>query len=221
MNKTFIILGYGIPGDISEDENYNIYLKLAFNAIFDISSKENSIPNIIFCGGKTDMLEPYERTEAAEMIKLFDLLIKREQCREFTKDWKLIAEDESISTLENLMFAKDVIEKEKIEAGKINLIFEATRTNRIKTLAAKVFDSKVDFIPFDFSQSAQRYASRELIEEKENIILNHDMMFLDKKISFEEYHHPYTERLRLLRMEPGSHDEAVKKLWKKYLHNTN
>ncbi|KKQ44486.1 MAG: hypothetical protein US63_C0026G0005 [Candidatus Moranbacteria bacterium GW2011_GWC2_37_8] len=218
MNNIFVISGYGIPRDIIKDENYNIYLKMAFNAIFDISAKEKIAPVIIFCGGKTDMLEPYERTEAEEMIRLFDILMNRKQCKEFTGDWKLVAESKSISTLENLIFAKEIIEKENIEFEKINLIFEFTRYSRIKTLAANVFNDEVNCIPFDFSQNAQRYAKVELIQEKENNILKYDMLFIDKKISFEEYHDLYLERLRILRVQPENHDEAVKKLWEKYIN---
>lgn len=218
MNNVFIILGYGIPKDILEDENYNIYLKMAFNSIFDISTKEKTAPVIIFCGGKTDMLEPYERTEADEMLRLFDALMNRGHCKEITKDWKLIAEDRSISTLENLIFAKEVIEKEKLQSREIYLIFEATRFNRIKTLSEKIFDNEVGLIPFDFSQNAQRYAKVELIQKKENNALKFDMLLIGKEISFEEYHDMYLKKMGILRTHPKNHDEAVKKLWEKYIN---
>ena len=217
MNNIFIILGYGIPREILEDENYNLYLKLAFNAIFDETSKEKTPPVVIFCGGKTDMLEPYDRTEAQEMIKFFSSLMQREQCRKFTKGWNLIAEKESISTLENLIFAKNIIDNEKLE-GKINLIFETTRFNRIKTLSEKIFDKEINLIPFDFSQNAQRYAKVELIQKKENNALKFDTLLIGKEISFEEYHDMYLKKIRILRTQPKNHDEAVKKLWEKYIN---
>jgi len=84
MNDIFLVFGYGIPKNILKDENYNFYLKIVFNRIYDITSKSKSKKTLIICsGGKTDMFKPYKRTEADEMIRL---LKKNKQKTIFKKD---------------------------------------------------------------------------------------------------------------------------------------
>jgi hypothetical protein len=74
--NVFIIFGYSpIPQDVMNDENYNIYLKVAFNYIYSIAArKKKNEPIILFCGGNTDTIPPYQRTEAEELSKLFKSL---------------------------------------------------------------------------------------------------------------------------------------------------
>ena len=84
MKNIFLILGYGIPKNISKDGNYNFYLKIVFNRIFEITIKKCLIePLVILSGGKTDCFSPYARTEAEEMTKLFNKLKnKKNNCKE-------------------------------------------------------------------------------------------------------------------------------------------
>ena len=44
MKNIFLVFGYGIPKNILKDENYNFYLKMVFNKIYDLATK-NDIKN--------------------------------------------------------------------------------------------------------------------------------------------------------------------------------
>lgn len=91
MNNIFLVFGYGVPKNILKDENYNFYLKIVFNKIYDLVVKNKIYkPITICCGGETDMFKPYKRTEADEMIKLFKTLIEeRPFLKSTTKSWLL------------------------------------------------------------------------------------------------------------------------------------
>ncbi|EKE18837.1 MAG: hypothetical protein ACD_9C00216G0001, partial [uncultured bacterium] len=56
------------------------------------------------------------------------------------------------------------------------------------------------------------------IQKKENNALKFDMLLIGKEISFEEYHDMYLKKIGILRTHPKNHDEAVKKLWEKYIN---
>lgn len=97
MKNSFLIPGYGVPKNILKDENYNFYLKIILNAIFDLTVKKKQEKSvIIFSGGKTDCYRPYKRTEADEMIKLFRSLINHARLGAVTKNWQLIPEKKSV-----------------------------------------------------------------------------------------------------------------------------
>jgi len=75
MNNIFLIFGYGIPKNILKNENYNFYLKMVFNRIYDIIVKTKVRKPLVICsGGKTDIFKPYNRTEAEEIIKFLKKL---------------------------------------------------------------------------------------------------------------------------------------------------
>ncbi|MDD3006946.1 MAG: hypothetical protein PHX30_05220 [Candidatus Pacebacteria bacterium] len=110
MDGIFLILGYGIPKDIFEDLEYRSYLAVAFNNIFEYArGHEEEKIHIIFCGGKTDMLAPYKRSEAGEMKKYFEYLEKRKFVKKQTRTWKTYCDMTSLSTLENLLNAQKII----------------------------------------------------------------------------------------------------------------
>jgi hypothetical protein len=215
MNNLFIVLGYGVPKDIFKDENYNLYLKLAFNNIFDIVSKNNFSTKIIFCGGKTDCFKPFDRTEAEEMIKFFNYLKNRDYVEKQTKNWKLIPEKKSVSTLENLIFCKDIIKNKDIKHSSINIIFEKSRKRRIKTLAQKIFKSEIKLLPLDFNQSETRFIDQNFINKKEKTVLEYDLKSLKNEEYFNKAHKIYLEKLSILRnTEPKNREKAIEKWWK-------
>ena len=111
MKNVIIIFGYGIPKNILKDENYNFYLKMIFNKIYDLSTKKSIDDNpIIICsGGKTDIYKPYHRSEAEEMIKFFKAFTKKPYLKEITKKWNFVAEKTSLSTLENFLNTKKIL----------------------------------------------------------------------------------------------------------------
>jgi uncharacterized SAM-binding protein YcdF (DUF218 family) len=161
MNDIFLVFGYGVPKNILKDENYNFYLKMVFNKIYSFVAKNNiDKPIIITCGGETDMLKPYKRTEADEMIKLFSAIInERLFLKPISNKWLFIPENKSLSTLENLLNSNKIIQKRKIKKANFFIFCEQTRERRIKVLAKKILDKNYNFlvVPIDFDVSVNRY----------------------------------------------------------------
>jgi len=222
MNDVFLVFGYGIPKDILKDENYNFYLKMVFNKIY-----ENAVINtdtklkIIFCGGETDMFKPYKRNEADEMIKFFTAVIKqRPFLNPITKNWLFISEKESLSTLENLIYSKKIIQKRKIKKANFFIFCEQTREKRIKIIVKKIFDKNYNFqvVPIDFDVSANRYLSPDFLAKKEKAELEHSLWALQNPENLKKHHEVFVERIGYLRKAgPKVHVEAVKKWWEQKL----
>ena len=217
LNNIFLVFGYGVPKNILKDENYNFYLKMVFNRIYDLVAKNKIVkPVVIFSGGKTDCHKPYKRNEADEMIKLFRLLSKRPFLKEATKDWFFISEKRSLSTLENFLYCKEIILKRKIKKANLYIFCEQTRKRRIKISARKMFNKNytVHVIPIDFDISLNRYLDPKFIIRKEREELKHTLWALQKYKNLKEHHKLFKEKIKFLRgHKPNKHAEAVKKYW--------
>ncbi len=224
MNNIFLILGYGVPKNILKDENYNFYLKTAFNKIYDIVAK-NKIdkPIIIACGGPTDILKPYKRTEAEKMIKLFDAIIKkRPSLKPITKNWLFIPEKKSLSTLENLLNSKKIIQKRKIKKAGLFVFCEQTREKRIKILVKKIFDKNYISLvmPIDFDMSVNRYLPAEYLNKKEKAELKHSLWVLGNPKNLKKHHKIFGEKMEYFRKAGHkTHVNAVKEWWDENLGN--
>lgn len=216
MNKNFVILGYGVPSSITEDENYNIYLKTVFNNIFDLASEDKAV--IIFSGGKTDLVKPYKRTEADEMAKLFTRLMKRSFLRKETKDWQIMARNKPISSLENLLEVKDIIREKKL-SGELIVFCEQSRAAKVSRLIQVIFKGKkVKIIPIDFDNSINRYDNN-IIRKKENKELQFAIWALKNEKNLEKHHQMYLEKLNYLRKAMKSERDfgKIRKWWEKEL----
>lgn len=203
MNNIFLIFGYGVPKNILKDKNYNFYLNVIFNRIYDITRKENiKNPIIITCGGPTDLIKPYKKTESQEMLKWFDFKIKSKSfLKSITKNWIFLKENKSLSTLENLLNSKYIISKRKINKANIFVFCEMTRQRRIKILAKKVFvrKYKVRIIPIDFDMSINRYISLKDIAKIERLGIKYALWALQSKNNFKRFHKIFEEKLEYLR----------------------
>jgi len=213
MNQTFIILGYGIPKNIFKDDNYRFYLNMVFNKIWDIGSSSNSKPLIIATGGKTDCFKPYKRTEAQEIIKYLKSLANRSFVKIQTKSWKYIPEDKSLSSLENIIFCKKLLDKIH-DHGKINIFCEQTRVPRVTKIAKKLLKSSFKIIPIDFDVTSNRYHDPEFLNKKEKTELQHINWALSNPKNLKKHHLMFKEKIEFLRKEGiKNHPEAVKKWW--------
>lgn len=215
-----------MPKDIFKDEKYNFYLKIVFNKIYSIVIKNNiTKPIIIFCGGNTDGLKPYKRTEADEMIKFFATMIKEQPfLKSLTRNWIIVSEKESLSTLENLINSKKIIAKRKIRKANLFIFCEQTRENRIKVLARKIFDKNYNFQiePIDFDVSANRYLSPEYLSKKENTELKHSLWALQSPENLKKHHKVFEEKFEYFRkMGYKAHVNAVKEWWDQKLKELN
>lgn len=222
MNNIFLVFGYGIPKDILKDENYNFYLKTVFNKIYDASVKNKSAKSLIICcGGETDVIKPYKRNEADEMIKFFAALIKKRSFLDpVIKNWIFVSEKKSLSTLENLINSKKIIGRRKTGKADFFIFCEQTREKRIKVLAKKVLGKNCNFqiIPVDFDISSNRYLPSGFLEKKERLELKHSLWALRSPENLEKYHKVFAEKMEYLRKAgPKAHVRAVKKWWEQKL----
>ena len=171
---------------------------MVFNKIYSFVVK-NKIdkPIIITCGGETDMLKPYKRTEADEMIKLFGALIKeRPFLKPITKNWLFIPENKSLSTLENLLNSNKIIQKRKVKKANFFIFCEQTREKRIKVLANRILEKNYNFlvVPIDFDVSANRYLPTEYLVKKESAELQHSLWALQSPENLKKYHKVFEEK---------------------------
>lgn len=222
MNNIFLIFGYGVPKDILKDENYNFYLKIVFNKIYDIVTKNNiDNPIIITCGGKTDMFKPYHRTEADEMIRFLESFIQERQfLQPITKNWSFIPESKSLSTLENLLNSLSIVQNKEIRKANFYIFCEQTRQKRIKVLAKKVFDKDASFliIPIDFDVSANRYLPTEYLAKKEKLDLKYSLWALQSPENLKKHHKVFEEKMEYIRK--AGHKKSIstlKEWWDKKL----
>jgi ribosome-interacting GTPase 1 len=208
-----------VPKNIFTNRNYQSYLIGAFNKIYDLSAANRTKPMIIFCGGKTDCFKPYRRTEEEEMIRFFKQLAAQPFVKNKTKNWRLVGEGISISTLENLLFSKRIIDKKKIHKANIYIFCETTRERRIKMLAGKIFGKnfKCRVISIDFDVSSNRYLDPKFIVKKEKAEMKHALWSLKSPANLKKHHQVFVEKLDYFRKEGGNHPDAVKKWWDKKL----
>lgn len=221
MKNAFLIFGYGIPKDILKDENYGMYLKTAFNRIYDASAKsKDKAPLIIFCGGKTDIRKPYLRTEAQEMMRFFkELITQRPYLKTTTAKWKFATEKNSISTVENLLFSKMITDKKK--SGHITVFCEYAREKRIATLAKKIFGNKCNMSveAIDFDVSPNRYLGQEFLARKEKMELEKALWALKSPANMKKYRALFEERLRRFRTAgPKSHTQEIQAWWEEQIN---
>lgn len=212
--KTFIICGYGIPEDIRKDQNYLSYLHVAFNHIFTLAKNEPAL--IIPCGGPTSCTPPYTGTESEPIGVYLEVLMRRDTMNGAADAWRIVREDTSLSSLENILFAKRIMEN---EGGTEAVLFcEETRVARNRETMKKVFADiphQVEGIDFDISKN--RYLREDIVERKESAEREHAMWALQSKENLAKHHAFFEEKFRLLRrwQEEGmSHVDAVTRWYK-------
>lgn len=210
----FFVLGYGIPRDILTDQNYEIYLRTVFNAIFDTCAKTKSwSATVVFSGGKTDMVAPYRRTEAQEMKRAFQVLMKRPAVKQQVKAWKLVLEAGSLSTLDNFVYIKQLMDGQTLSAKQITIFCEQTRFVRVKALAQTLF-AGAHVHPVDFDQSANRYLEPAILERLSSEGLKLDRWALKNEQNIAKHRELFKEKLVFLRKAgPDAHVDAVRRWW--------
>lgn len=220
MSHCFLVLGYGIPKDILKDENYSLYLKSVFNRIYArCAEDEETHPVIIFSGARTDLFKPYRRTEAQEMIKLFKTLLQRPSLKTQTRGWKLIAETKAYSTLDNMLYAKQILERRKLEHAPLTVFGEETRKKRITALAKEIFKNP-HIETIDFDQSSNRYLDPSFLEEKETNGLSFDLWALRDPAQLQKHRKLFKEKFAFLRtVKHQNHAQAIKAWWERELQN--
>lgn len=209
-----------MPEDIFNDDGYNIYLKTVFNKIYDIVTKNNiQKPLIMFSGGHTDTIKPYNRIESEEMLKFFNKIItKNPLLKKITKNWSFSTEKQSLSTLENCINTKKIIDKIKIQSANVFIFCEQTREKRIKGISKIIFQKahKIKIVPIDFDVSDNRYLDPKIIKERENSSIKYSLLALKSRRSMKEHHESFKDKIKYLReFDSDSQIKALKNFWTK------
>lgn len=211
----FIVCGYGIPVDIEKDANYPMYLRLIFNRVYQ--QARGAEVSIIPCGGPTNCNPPYEGTEAHMIGAYLKSLMERKDVVASTASWNILEEDQSLSTLENLVFAKRVIDQHSL-SGDITIFCEFTRTQRVRVFADSIFEGRsirIEGIDFDISKN--RYLDPEVLEKKEALGLKEGLWTLQESVRLERHHEFFEKKFEFLRRRQAeglSHVEAVEEWFK-------
>jgi len=195
MKNVYLVCGYGIPKNILKDENYNFYLKIIFNHIFDRNLLN---PIVIFSGGKTDLNKPYKKTEAEEMSRLFVKLQNRSFLKRRTHGWHLFNERQSLSTVGNLLLTKKMLKNKNLKPYLITIFCEKTKKQRVTELAENIYGKslkKVEAIDFDISKN--RYD--DIIKEVEKNQILFDLWALKSKQNLKQHNKQCKEKLKFFK----------------------
>jgi hypothetical protein len=207
---TFIICGYGTPDDIRKDQNYVTYLHIAFNNIYSQVAGQKAA--IIPCGGPTRCEAPFDQTEAGTIAAYLKELMSREQLASHTNNWNILPEEQSLSTLENLVFAKRIMDEQNIQ-GPITIFCEATRPKRLEAFAKQIWpNGNVTINAIDFDVSKNRYIDPEILEKKETLATKEGLWTLEDPERLERHHEFYERKFAFLRKRQSerlSHVDAV------------
>lgn len=206
----YILCGYGLPKDISTDANYQTYLHIAFNHVFSHSANQPAA--IIPCGGPTSCEPGHDGTEAEKMADYLQQMMQRDELIGPTQQWQIILENTSLSSLENQLFARDVMQRNNI-AGPITVFCDATRAKRIGIITKKIHaPNPVTIVPIDFDVSLNRYANLEAIAEKEAFGIKENLWTLEDPERIKHHHQLFEEKFAFLRKRQSeglSHVDAV------------
>lgn len=217
---TYLVLGYGIPKELAADDNYRRYLGVAFNTVFAESQARPQDPvTIICCGGPTDCFPSFRRTEAQEIATFLKGLAARPSCKTVTKRWKFLLERRSLSTLENLVYARETLRDKGLTGQSVTIFCEAVRAPRVRALARRLFPGlKCHVVPTDFDLSSNRYLDPVFLKKKERAVAKLEDWALQDPAHMKKYHQAFADKLRFLREAgPERHAEALKEWWEKRL----
>lgn len=224
MRDLYLILGYGIPDNILKDKAYRRYLTHAFDAIaHETKGMHREPPHIIFSGGPTDCRKPFKRTEAREMIRLFRLLTNRSSARSRARTWQLIPETRALSTVENLVYTKTLLQKHRIKARRLHIFCEYTRRRRVGILARKAFGPRYSIAvrAIDFDTGPNRFAAPNFLRHKERAELLEARKALESSSAAQRHHRLMQDKIRFLRNARNmSHSEAVARWWTSQIQRT-
>lgn len=212
----YIINGYGIPESNQEDSNYTTYLTIIFNSIFSDASNQEAV--IIPSGGPTSCTPPFDGTEASYIAGRLNNMMHQDFLAQQTSNWRIIEEGRSLSSLENLLFAKEIIDKEQL-SGPISVFCESTREKRIQE-TANIILGEASVRAIDFDNTKNRYADPELIQEKEQRALHENLWTLESTERLKVHHQIMEQKFTFLRDKQAqgmTHVDAVAEWYKEAL----
>lgn len=137
--------------------------------------------------------------------------MRRDVMHGTTENWRIALENTSLSSLENLLFAKRIIEENG--GTEITVFCEETRVVRNTETVNKLFgEGRVRVEGVDFDISKNRYLPEDIIEKKEAAEREHTAWALQNEENLAKHHAFFEEKFRRLRQwqsEGMSHVDAV------------
>lgn len=217
MQTTFLVLGYGVPRDILRDANYRTYCTVVVNTILTRTRLEgNRQPRIIFCGGLTDFFPPYRRHEATEIRRLFRRVIGQTVVKRESRNWRLICEQRSLSTLENLLNARASLRQRRVRGGRLMIFCEATRARRIAAIAPLVFKRafRCEVTAIDFDTSPLRYLAQHELQVREARALADSRRALRSARALAHHHNHFVQKVAAARAAKGpERNTSLRQSW--------
>lgn len=210
----YLICGYGVPPDGRETENYTTYLNVAFNYLFEHSAGKEAV--VMVSGGPTNCTAPYEGTEAEHMGEWMQKRFLR--APEATEKWRIVLEDRALSSPENLIFAKELMDEHGL-LGEVTVICEFLRERKMRAYTRAVFGDSAQVYAIDFDTSPNRYESRDRVEALLDQQIAADLPIINNPELRAAHHAFYEQKLAMLRKwqdEGMTHSAAVKRWWDEY-----
>jgi hypothetical protein len=174
---------------------------------------------IIVCGGPTNGLPPFDATEAAGMAEYLGELRNRESMLGQCDAWTIYQEGESLSSLENLVFAKRLMTRENLE-GSITIFCEATRETRIQETGRLIFgEVKIQAIDFDVTKN--RYLDSAVTQQREDLALQEALWTLQDDTRLASHHAFYEKKFAWFREQAAQgipHVDSIEAWYKTKLH---
>lgn len=161
------------------------------------------------------MEPPYEGTEAAAIGRYLEEMMRRPELREQTAAWKIVLEDQSLSTLENLLFAKRLLPDPR---GPVTIFCEATRRQRVQETAKRVFGGEVHVEPIDFDVSKNRYRDAVLLRKNEEDATREMLWTLESEERLAQHHELFVVKFIFFRERQAqgvSHVDVVQEWFEK------
>ncbi len=210
--KAFIIPGYHLPNNIENDEKYIKYFDFACNEIAKISNSEKVL--VILSGGNIDMNKPFERILSKVMLPFFKIYIDK-----YNINCLIETEEKSLSSLENLMYSKDILDKFKGNF-EIYIFSDKQRLDRSKMIADKVFDNPI-MLSVDISHELEKQ-NAEVVNKKEELATKFSLWALKSKDNFDKFKSVYNDKYTYLRtISPEKRKEAEIEWWKEMLSKSS
>jgi len=161
------------------------------------------------------MFKPYRRAEATEIARFYNELLKN--LPKSQRIWRMYSEKKSLSTLENLLFVKDLLKKQKVTASDITIFCESTRKHRVSVLAKRLFGKRkaLHVVPIDFDTSPNRYLGADFFNKKEARVLQFDLWALKSTKNYKKYHELFREKITFLRSRgTKNQSKAIEEWWR-------
>lgn len=202
--KVFIVPGYHLPKDLSQDEVYKKYFNFVCLEIKKTCDSKDKIL-VILSGGNIDMDEPFDRVLSIEMkMPFLDVAGKHDiKC-------EVLTEVKSLSSIENLIYSKEIVDNIE-EENDIFVFSDLQRSNRTKLTADKIF-SKFHLLTIDLSSDEEKN-NQEIVNKKEALALNFSLWALESLKNLEEFKKIYIDKFKLLRSVPPEKRKETEILW--------